>query len=162
MAGTNWSTVKISLKVRSTMIDLPALERLLGVAHTSFVRKGTKISDSFPSAPLDNWGYQIYKGEAKDFEHDIKIIEDFLAPRRKAIQAVRSEFKYDAELYLSYHSSLAQGGFQLLPDFLKFVGETGLSLIVSILSWGGVEGAPLGNDEEGGELENVKGARNPF
>jgi hypothetical protein len=142
-----WTTVKVSVRIRSEMIDLHALEDSLNVRHSTFVRKGARLSESFPNAMLDTWVYELFKGDASDLVSGIRMMEEFLAARKEAFQALRSKGGYNMELYLSYHSSLAQGRFHLPPELLILIGELGLSFVVSILSWGEVEGCPLESEE---------------
>jgi hypothetical protein len=129
---------RVSLRFIGKHLDFQKIERVLGLKPTTVTRKGDfwRSNKVLGPAKMDVWIYGVRERTTEPLsKHLFKLMEK-LTPHRLAVRRLAKE--YNSEIYCSYLSDLAQGGFDIPPEVLKAIAECDLTLSISIFSWGGV------------------------
>ncbi|MHB8926833.1 MAG: DUF4279 domain-containing protein [Bacillota bacterium] len=127
----------VGLRVTGEDLNFDLITDRLGLKPTKCSRKGEPVSPrSREKAITDVWSYRVGMEDDQPLSEMIMELEAKLGDKVSSLQ--RLPASYDVRIWCSYHTSLAQGGFDLSPSNLGFLGRAGVPCTVSILSWGGV------------------------
>ena len=129
----------VSLRVMGRSLSVEEIERLLGVSHTTFCKKGEKLSEhSGPGAPEDVWVHDFGYVSLEEEEPDFKAVKQFLADGAAALRLLNQPAGRDVRVWISCITDRAQGGIDLDAKFLHLLDQAGVGLTVSFLSGGEV------------------------
>ena len=138
MSKNDWTSLKLSIRVIGPDINCDAIDELFGVKHTRFTKRGSKLSPSFPAARNDFWVFRVGEVEINEDLDLFRRCELFLNSKTEQFQYIRQTLGFRCEVYISHHSSLAQGGLDIDASFLSAMALSGVVLKLSLLMWGGI------------------------
>jgi hypothetical protein len=148
MSEQEWATIKVSVRIIADNIDCDQVEKLLEIKPTTFTKRGSKRVPTFPGARADFWVFVIGKADVSETESLLETCTRFLNRKAAELSFIVNTLHYVAEVHLSYHSNLAQGGFILNHLFVAEVARSSLQLRTSILMWGDVSREGLASSEK--------------
>lgn len=125
-----------SLRIVGNRLDFKKIERLLKLKPEMVTKRGEVRSKVFGPSKIDVWSYKAMPRTGDAMSKHLSVLAAKLVSRQRAIRSLAKEYK--VEVYCSYISDLAQGGFTIPPKVQKVFSECNLPLAISILSWGGV------------------------
>jgi hypothetical protein len=146
---THWVTFSVSIRIVADTIDVQRLENLVGLKSTSFLTKGRRIKGLVYRGSRDKWVCNIAKSDNLDLGVLLLQVEQVIRSRAQALAAVKDGLGYETELYISRHSDLASGGFELPISLLSTLVAANLPLRFSLLSWGNIAEEEKGGEEKG-------------
>ena len=127
---------QITIRILAKRIDQEKLQQVLQLLPSDYVKRGTRKSRAFPKASRDMFLYEIAKCDYEKINSALKKTQKFVGSRANAFVKVHDSLKYETELYFSYQSGLASGGFDLPTSVLSALAKAKMKLRVSIFSWG--------------------------
>lgn len=129
----------VGLRITGENLNFGLISRVLDLNPTSCTKKGQPaMPGSRRTAVADVWTFEV-DADGASLEDLLTRLEDELGGRADSIRRLPAE--YNASVWCSYSTDLAQGGFDLSPANLAFLSRMGIPCTVSILSGGEVEGS---------------------
>lgn len=137
MSTEDYLWFSLSLRVSGHGVDLDNITRTLGLTPSHSVREGEPVRPGHDRrADQDVWVYDFARKWEKPLGELMTLAEQTVYPILGPLKRLAQE--HDVALWCSYQTNLAQGGFDLPPSALRFLSDTGVTLTVSVLSWGEV------------------------
>lgn len=136
LTSERYDSYSVSLRFLGKKLDFDKIEEALALKPTTITKKGDVNNKFRRSAKLDVWIYQARNRTTEPLSKHLAALLGKLQSKQAVLR--RLARKYQGEVYCSYLSDLAQGGFGITPHILQSISECGLSLSFSIFSWGGV------------------------
>ena len=135
MEHTSVGEGRFSLMIRGEALAQETLDRELGLAATSFIRKGELLS-RVPriEATEDVWVHEIPLTKPEGEDSALNTLLETLLARRAYMRELASRRRVALRLYV--RSNRAHITYRLLPQTLQKLTEIGLPLELSSLSWG--------------------------
>jgi hypothetical protein len=132
----NYIHFQIAIRIIAKRIYREKLEEVLQLPASGFVSRGTRWRRSFRKASRDIWVHDIVECYRERLNSGLRKTEKIVGSLASAFVKVRESLKYETELYFSYHSGLASGGFEFPVSLLRALAEAKMKLRVSVFSWG--------------------------
>lgn len=134
------------LRVSGDRVDFDLVRESLGLLPTTLTRAGETVSAAIGPATCDEWVHRAPVAGTEPLAHHLDAIVRGLEAHEEGLRALCH--RYEVRLIGRWHSDLAQGHLELPSRLLLRLGQLGLKLEVSLLSWGGVLDAPPSGSQE--------------
>lgn len=126
---------RASLRLRGDSVPVEEIESRLGLASSSFGRKGEHLHGDprYAKYQTNVWVSRYLSNSDVPFEEQIAGLLDVLEPKLGSLKEILSLPDVKGELFLGFGSSKSgQGGAIFSPELLKRVAEFGLSLSLDL------------------------------
>ncbi len=133
---------RVSLRLNGDGLPVEEIELRLGLAASSFGRKGDYLygNPRYARHQTNVWVSEYLVNSDVPFEEQITGLLDLLEPKIDALKEILSLPGIEGELFLGFGSKHGQGGAIFSPALLKRVAECGLSLSLDLYPSSGYEG----------------------
>ncbi|BAS27095.1 DUF4279 domain-containing protein [Limnochorda pilosa] len=124
---------RAALRVAGSGLDGDWVTSQLSLAPTRFTKEGT-VGPGGVRAVTNVWRYTVPVPTDRPMETHLRALVSDLRPRQAVLKRMAQD--WSVTVWCSYVTDYAQGTFQIPPDVMAFLSETGVSITVSVFSWG--------------------------
>lgn len=119
------------LRIFGKIPDFNLITKHLEVAPSHLHRKGQRRTPTSRPYPHDGWLLTARVSRNLPLETHVRWLHRCLV--KKTVYLKKMRRKYDVDLHCSYHSNYDQGNLEFPPEVLKWCGDVGIPIRVSIL-----------------------------
>lgn len=119
------------IRIEGDRLDFDYIRRRLLVEPTDITRKGDRIARALPPVKKDYWIVRAPVNKTAKLETHLQKLQEIFKGKENALREIATQ--YLTYIYCSYHTDRAMGDIPFPSDFIRWCGNTGIGIRLSVL-----------------------------